>query len=167
MLKLYFCQNILSRFRAKFKQMKQALVQLFTRDLGRLTVEMETYRNPDNMWLSGNGISNSAGNLCLHLVGNLNHFIGTVLGKTGYQRKREEEFSQKNIPLPELVAQVANTIDMLKKTLNEMKEDDFHAPFPVPFNNQDCTTDFVLIHLAGHLNYHLGQINYHRRLLDK
>lgn len=147
--------------------MKQALVQLFNRDLGRLTLEMESYENHDNMWLSGNGISNSAGNLCLHLVGNLNHFIGAVLGKTGYLRKRDEEFSQKNIPLPELVDQVARTMDMLKRTLNEMKVDDFYAPYPVTFNNQDCTTDFVLIHLAGHLNYHLGQINYHRRLLDK
>ena len=147
--------------------MKQALIQLFTRDLGRLKVEMESYRNYENIWLTEYDISNSAGNLCLHLVGNLNHFIGAVLGKNGYLRKRDEEFSQKNIPLPELVDQVARTMDMLKRTLNEMKEDDFYAPFPITFNNQDCTTDFVLIHLAGHLNYHLGQINYHRRFLDK
>ncbi len=147
--------------------MKETLIQLFNRDLGRLKVEMESYRNYDNIWLTENDISNSAGNLCLHLVGNLNHFIGSVLGKNGYQRKREEEFSKRNIPLTELTDQVAGTKDMLNRTLNEMRAADFNAPFPVTFNNQDCTTDFVLIHLAGHLNYHLGQINYHRRLLDK
>ncbi len=147
--------------------MKHALIQILTRDLGRLAVEMKSYVHGDNIWLTDNNISNSAGNLCLHLVGNLNHFIGAVLGNNGYLRNREEEFSKKNIPLDELIGEVENTVDMLVKTLEGMQDADFKSRFPIPFNNQECTTDFVLIHLAGHLNYHLGQINYHRRLLDK
>lgn len=147
--------------------MKQALIQIFTRDLEKLKAEMKSYGNEENIWLTGSNISNSAGNLCLHLVGNLNHFIGAVLGKNAYLRNREEEFAKKNIPLAMLISDVEKTIHMLDKTLEDIPDDGFKAPFPVPFNNQDCTTDFVLIHLAGHLNYHLGQINYHRRLLDK
>ncbi len=147
--------------------MKHALIQILTRDLGRLAVEMKSYVHGDNIWLTDNNISNSAGNLCLHLVGNLNHFIGAVLGNNGYLRNREEEFSKKNIPLYELIGKVENTVDMLIKTLEGMQDADFKSRFPIAFNNQESTTDFVLIHLAGHLNYHLGQINYHRRLLDK
>ena len=77
-----------------------ALTGLFERDLQRLKTEIELYRVEENIWIVKEGIGNSAGNLCLHLLGNLSHFIGGKLGHTGYVRHREDEFSLKNIPRP-------------------------------------------------------------------
>ena len=61
------------------------------------------YKNEEDVWKIKEGISNSAGNLTLHLLGNLNHFIGATLGNTGYVRERDKEFSLKNIPRIQLV----------------------------------------------------------------
>ena len=71
----------------------ETLIKLFKRDLGKLKEEVDSYQNEANLWIVTNDVSNSAGNLCLHLVGNLNHFIGAVLGDSGYVRQRDLEFS--------------------------------------------------------------------------
>ena len=76
----------------------ETLQKLFTRDLNKLKAEIELYRNENNIWRTDKGIANSAGNLCLHLTGNLNAYIGAELGNTGYIRHRELEFSLKDIP---------------------------------------------------------------------
>ena len=119
------------------------------------------------LWITTAGISNSAGNLCLHLVGNLNHFIGALLGKSGYVRERDKEFSLKDIPAAELVSMTERTKDIVVKTLSSMTEKDLELEFPQKIFDQVHKTDFMLLHLLAHLNYHLGQINYHRRLLEK
>ncbi len=147
--------------------MKHSLIELFNRDILRLIEEMKSYKNESNIWVKEPNISNSAGNLCLHLAGNLNHFIGAILGNNGYVRHREAEFATKHVPLNDLKDLVEKTRITVIDTLTSLDEKDFTNDFPVKFLDQSCTTDFVLIHLAGHLNYHLGQINYHRRLLDK
>ena len=110
-------------------------------------------------------VKNSAGNLCLHICGNLQHFIGATLGNSGYIRKRDAEFSRKNVPAKLLVDEIETTIKVVEKTLNELKEEDLQNTFPINVFGYEMTTGFFLVHLAGHLNYHLGQINYHRRLL--
>ena len=147
--------------------MKHSLIELFSRDTLRLIEEMKSYKNESNIWVKEPNISNSAGNLCLHLAGNLNHFIGAILGNNGYVRHREAEFATKHEPLNDLKDLVEKTRITVIDTLTSLDEKDFTNDFPVKFPDQTRTTDFVLIHLAGHLNYHLGQINYHRRLLDK
>ena len=55
------------------------LIMLFERDLQKLKTEIELYKDEDNLWLIKKGIDNSAGNLCLHLIGNLSHFISQRL----------------------------------------------------------------------------------------
>ncbi len=92
-----------------------ALSELFERDLQKLKTEMELYKNEDNLWVLKKGISNTAGNLCLHLVGNLNHFIGATLGKSGYVRYRDDEFSLKNIPRQDLLININNCSLVTKK----------------------------------------------------
>ena len=79
---------------------------LFKRDLERLQQEIEQYQNEADLWVTDGKISNSAGNLCLHLVGNLNTYIGLEFGKTGYVRNRDLEFSQKGVPQAELIKMV-------------------------------------------------------------
>lgn len=143
------------------------LTELFVRDLEKLKSEIQQYRDENALWVTGGEIANSAGNLCLHLVGNLNHFIGATLGYTGYVRQRELEFSQKNVPRQELLDAVEQTIDTVRESLGKLTEADLHERFPLEKHGQVVTTGYMLLHLQTHLNYHLGQINYHRRLLDE
>ena len=147
--------------------MKDALIEVFGRDILKLKDEVNAYKNEKSLWLTAGNISNSAGNLCLHLVGNLNHFIGAVLGKNDYIRKRDDEFALKNIPLNELIYKIEKTRDVVVSTLTAMTEKDFELDFPEKKHDQILRTDFMLFHLLAHFNYHLGQINYHRRLLEK
>ncbi len=144
----------------------KTLMQLFERDLQKLAAEINLYRDEDKIWLVKEGISNSAGNLCLHLLGNLNHFIGATLGHTGYVRHRDDEFSLKNIPRQDLNTNLENCKLIVKETLSGLTDADLQKEFPLELFGRKDSTEFILVHLATHLSYHLGQINYHRRLLD-
>jgi uncharacterized damage-inducible protein DinB len=143
-----------------------ALIELFERDLQKLKTEIELYKAEENIWLVKEGIGNSAGNLCLHLVGNLSHFIGATLGNTGYVRHREDEFSLKNILRQDLITNIENCRLIVKNTLLKLTATDLEKEFPQQVFAKSINTEMMLMHLATHLTYHLGQINYHRRLLD-
>lgn len=145
----------------------ETLIKLFKRDLNILITEIEAYKEEKNLWIATETVKNSSGNLCLHLVGNLNAFIGAPLGNTGYVRQRDLEFSLKNIPKNELIKQVKDTIIVVENTLNSLSENDLKKEYKRRVNEETMTTEYFLIHLTMHLSYHLGQINYHRRLLDK
>jgi uncharacterized damage-inducible protein DinB len=144
----------------------ESIRSLFNRDLNKLKTEIEAYQNEENLWKIDKSIANSAGNLCLHLVGNINHFIGAQLGNTGYIRHRELEFSLKDIPKAELIEKIEATIAMIDTVLPQLPEEDLKKEYPLVVFESSMTTDYFLIHLVAHLDYHLGQINYHRRLLD-
>jgi len=144
----------------------QTLNSLFTRDLKRLKAEIESYRKESNLWLVEPDISNSAGNLCLHLIGNLNTYIGATLGGTNYVRNRPLEFSAKNIPQKRLITMIEETIIVVEQTLDKINQETIEAEYPLPVFDERTSTEFFLVHLTTHLSYHLGQINYHRRLLD-
>lgn len=144
----------------------ESLKSLYTRDLSKLKEEIESYQNEDSMWKIDKNITNSGGNLCLHLVGNLNTYIGAELGNSGYIRNRELEFSLKNIPRTELIEKVEGTLAIVIKTLDQLNDEDLGKQYPLEALGYKMTTEYFLVHLFGHLSYHLGQINYHRRLLD-
>ena len=146
--------------------LKDTLIKLFKRDLNKLIEEIDLYKNDTNLWEIDGLVTNSAGNLCLHLIGNLNHFIGAILGDTGYIRQRELEFSLKDVPKSELINQIKKTIEVVENTLNTLTEADLKKDYKVQVFKEAMTTEYFLIHLTMHLAYHLGQINYHRRLLD-
>ena len=140
---------------------------LFERDLKKLKSEIESYKNEKNLWRTEKDIANSAGNLCLHLIGNLNTYIGAQFGKTNYIRHRELEFSSKDIPRTELVKSINETIAVVDKALDKLTDDQLKEEYPILVFEQKTSTEYFLVHLTTHLNYHLGQINYHRRLLDE
>jgi glucan phosphoethanolaminetransferase (alkaline phosphatase superfamily) len=144
----------------------QELRKVFIKDLQKLKEEIGLYRNEQNLWKIEKNIANSGGNLCLHLVGNLNTYIGKEIGKTGYVRNRDQEFSLKNIPQKELVNMVDNTITMLDKVMKSLIDEQLDAEYPVLVLKEKTSTGYFLFHLSSHLGYHLGQINYHRRLID-
>ncbi|OYD42685.1 DinB family protein [Sphingobacterium cellulitidis] len=140
---------------------------LFERDLNKLKQEIETYRDERNIWHIEKNIANSAGNLCLHLIGNLNTYVGAQIGKTGYVRNRPEEFALKDIPRAELIKQIDGTIEVVSEALDRLTEKNLDEEYPMLVFEKKTTYAFFLVHLATHLAYHLGQINYHRRLIDR
>jgi hypothetical protein len=146
---------------------KANFTEFFERDLTTLHKEIDLYKHDGNLWIISGNISNSAGNLCLHLIGNLNHFIGAILGKTGYIRARDKEFSAKHISKSELLASVEKTKSMVVQTLHNLSTEEYNSLYPIEFLGKNLMTDQMLLQLSVHLSYHLGQINYHRRLLDK
>jgi len=146
--------------------MKQSLISLFDRDIERLLTEMNAFTSDQSLWLLPPTINNSAGNLALHLCGNLNHFIGATLGNTGYVRQRELEFSTKDLTVEQLVTAIKEMKAVVLTTLESFPETQLAETYPLEPLGYTMTTDYFLLHLSGHLNYHLGQINYHRRLLE-
>ena len=146
------------------------LKNLYDRDLKKLRTEIESYRDEAAMWKVDAEITNSAGNLFQHLVGNLKSFIGANLGNSRYVRQRDLEFSKKNTPRAELLQMIDETAEAVAATLDELTPDQLEQEYPIVVfadRTEPMTTGWFLIHLATHLNYHLGQINYHRRLFDK
>lgn len=142
------------------------LIKLFNRDLTKLKEEIQLYKTESNLWITDKLVSNSAGNLVLHLVGNLNHFIGASIGNTGYVRQRGLEFSLKNSSVEELIKQINDTIIVVENTLSGLTQSDLDKEYEKNPFKEKMTTEYFLLHLSMHLAYHLGQINYHRRLLD-
>lgn len=143
---------------------RETLVKLFTRDLARLEKEIKEHISHESLWLIGKGVNNSSGNLCLHLCGNLQHYIGAVLGNSGYKRNREAEFSTKGLSKDNLLLEIEKTKESVISTLNKLSEEKVDTVYPEEVFNEPMQTGYFLIHLQGHLNYHLGQINYNRRL---
>lgn len=143
----------------------EILIEFFERELLKVKEEISLYKDESLIWETSLGISNSCGNLCLHLIGNLQHFIGAVLGNTGYIRQRELEFSTKNTPRENLLSSLDEVIQMIQSTLKNQSEADLDKTYPLEKHGQVVTTRYMLLHLLTHLNYHLGQINYHRRLI--
>ena len=139
---------------------------LYIRDLTKLKQELALYSSEENIWRIDQNILNSAGNLSLHLVGNLNTYIGAELGNSSYIRNRPEEFSLKNIPREELIAKIDGTMAILEAVVGSLTEEQLKSEYPQVVLDGKVSTEYFLTHLATHLSYHLGQVNYHRRLLD-
>lgn len=142
-----------------------SLKKLFDRDLDRLKNELSNYKDESSLWVVKKNISNSTGNLALHVIGNLNHFIGGVLGENGYVRDREAEFIKKDVPVHDLLQNIDEVKTTIYNTLEGISEEELLENFPINVFGYEMTTLFFLMHLHSHLTYHLGQINYHRRLI--
>jgi uncharacterized damage-inducible protein DinB len=145
--------------------LKEEIHQLLTRDLDKLKREIEAYEEEALLWEISEGIANSAGNLCLHLLGNLNTYVGSMLGNTGYIRNRPAEFSQKNVPRAILLEEIDKLGIIINQALLSLPDQALKDTYPDQVLGVPMSTAHFLGHLAGHLNYHLGQINYHRRIL--
>ncbi len=143
--------------------MQPYFIQYFQQHLKQLREEIAAYQNEQDLWVVVPGINNSAGNLCYHLIGNLNYYIGAALGQTGYQRNRDLEFSIKNVPQAELLQGIDEVAEMIARVLPTVEN--LEAAYPETFFAPKNTIAFYLFRLLTHLNYHLGQVNYHRRLL--
>jgi len=145
--------------------LKKEIQHFLKRDLLKLIKEIESYTNEYNIWKVEKSINNSAGTLAVHIVGNLNHYIGASLGNTNYVRDRKFEFSGELVEKKLLIKQIEDTISMLDKVFEELAVEALDKVYQYDFFGKQ-TTRFYLYQFMLHLNYHLGQISYHRRLLD-
>lgn len=138
---------------------------LFNRDFDRLKTELTAYNNERDLWTVESGINNSAGNLALHLLGNTRYFIGHVLGGTTYVRNRQAEFESRHVPLHDILGEVEQAKREVVSAMAVLHLTDLEKVYPINLFGEVTTLHF-LVHLHGHFNYHLGQINYHRRLVS-
>ncbi len=139
---------------------------LFARDLGKLKEEINLYASEEQLWITDGEIKNSAGNLAMHLCGNLQHFIGHVLGGSAYERDRAFEFNGR-MTREALVSEVLKTEEALIGYFETASDEDYSADYPLEVFGYKMSNLHFIMHLMGHLNYHLGQVNYHRRILGK
>ena len=145
--------------------MENYFAEHYDRELLKLKEEITKFKDEGNIWRTANGITNSAGTLVLHLLGNMNFTIGTQLGGTGYVRNRDQEFSLRDVPREKLIADIDSTIEVVKTSLAGLDQAKLDETYPLEFVGQKSTA-FYLSFFYGHFTYHLGQINYLRRILD-
>lgn len=141
--------------------MKNDFTTFFYQYLDQVAHEISSYENEADIWLAVGETKNSAGNLTLHLLGNLNHFIGAALASNGYVRNRDAEFAETNVPRARLLEEIEHVKVMLVKSLPHINN--LTDSYPEGYWNDSGTIHFQLLKILSHLAYHTGQINYHRR----
>lgn len=141
------------------------LSRLLGRELATLRDELLAYPDDASVWALPTGVPNSAGTLTLHLAGNLRYYVGAQLGATGYVRDRDAEFAQRNVPRDELVQLVERTADEVTRTLAALDPAVLAETYPLEVGGLRLETQRFLFHLEAHFAYHLGQIDYHRRVV--
>jgi uncharacterized damage-inducible protein DinB len=142
------------------------LINIYDRDLSKLKAEIEAFKNEANLWSTVGNTANPAGNLCLHLVGNLKTYIGKNLGHVSYVRDRAAEFTKTGVARSELLQQIEETRSVVISSLRLLDPSILQATYVENVLGFEMTTGFFLLHLATHLSYHLGQVNYLRRVLE-
>ncbi|UCF18957.1 MAG: DinB family protein [Gemmatimonadota bacterium] len=139
--------------------------RVMSRDMASLGAQIEAYPDDDAVWKLAPGIANSAGTLALHLAGNIEAYVGAGLGGSGYVRDREAEFSTRDLSRADILSRVESARAALDAALAKLGDVDLKAEYPLEVAGVRLSTGQFLVHLAGHLAYHLGQVDYHRRAL--
>lgn len=143
--------------------LRDALRTTMVRELRAVKRELEAYPDDASVWRALPGLPNTAGTLALHLAGNVQHYFGAVLGRDGYVRNRDAEFARRDVPRAELLSGLDAAIASLERALGSVGDAQMAHPYPEQVAKRTLDTTVFLIHLAEHLAYHLGQIDYHRR----
>ena len=146
--------------------MASDLAFLFSRDLTRLSQQIEAFPNDEMLWETFPGVLNPAGNLALHIEGNLREFVGRQLGQLPYKRNRELEFSSRGMSRDEISRRIAGLRESIPAVIQDLSAEQMELEYPEVVLEAATTTRQFLIHLYGHLNWHLGQIDHLRRILS-
>ena len=141
------------------------LASLFRRDLARLSKQIESFPDDETIWQTVPGVTNTAGNLALHLEGNLREFVGRQLGQRPYTRNRELEFGARGVTKQELSMRLAELSESIPSIVEGLSAAQMDKEYPQIVLGTPTSTSELLIHLYGHLNWHLGQVDYLRRML--
>ena len=143
------------------------LTAVICRELRAVERELNAYQNDEQVWLVPEGLPNSGGTLALHIEGNLRHFIGAVLGGDSYVRDRDAEFSRRGVTRAELIDGLREAEKAVRETMARLDPATFNEPYPLPVLNRRLNTGDFLLHLATHLAYHTGQVDFHRRIVTR
>jgi uncharacterized damage-inducible protein DinB len=146
--------------------MKTIVLNILHRDLENIKKELQKDGVDKRLWVVLPGITNSTGNLILHICGNLRHFIGNILGKTGYHRERDKEFINKPVPAAALISLVNTTLAEVSAAIESLDETTLNDAYPIEIAGNSMKKGEAIIYLTSHLGYHLGQINYLDRILQ-
>jgi len=144
--------------------MSTDLAALYLRDLTRLVQELQAFPDTAACWAIAPGVTNAAGTLALHLEGNLREFIGRQLGQIAFTRDRPREFSERGVAQAELIARIEAVRETIPAVVRALSDEVLDAPYPELLFGAPVSTRLALVHFNGHLNYHLGQIDYLRRV---
>ncbi len=147
------------------QQLLGDLKVLYLREIATLERELDLYPDDASVWKELPGLPNSAGNLFLHLAGSLQHFFGATFGKTLYERNREAEFNKRNVSYSDLKQELSRAKQSVIAAFDNLTEDSLTQIFPVQFADATFSTRLTLLQFLSHLAYHLGQIDYHRRVV--
>jgi uncharacterized damage-inducible protein DinB len=145
--------------------MLEYLHRTIPRDLQTFQREIELFPSDDAVWQTVPGITNPAGTLALHVCGNLRHYLGAVLGSSGYVRDRDAEFRLRGVPRRDLVENLVGAREVVIRTLQTLSPETLQSAYPEPLGGVTLRTDWFLLHLGTHLAFHLGQAGYLRRMI--
>jgi hypothetical protein len=141
------------------------LSAIITRELMAIERELNAYKTEEQVWALPPGLPNSGGTLALHAAGNLQHFVGAVLGGSSYVRDRDAEFQRRNVPRSELLEELRRAASSVQQVLERVDGATLEGDYPLPVANRRLVTSDFLLHLATHLAYHVGQLDFHRRIV--
>jgi len=141
------------------------IAMMLVRELEGFEREVSLFPDDEMVWKTMPGVTNSAGNLAMHVAGNLQHYIGAVLGGTGYVRNREAEFSRRSGTRAEIVFELRQAATILSQVLRNVPEEKLVGEFPEALMGMRFRTSTLLVHLCAHAGFHLGQAGYLRRAL--
>ena len=145
--------------------LRTAVQAILQRELGAVRRSVEVYPDDASLWAERRGLPNAGGTLVLHVAGNLQHFIGAVLGASGYRRDRDAEFSRRGVSRDDLLAEIDAASEAVDLGMSAISDEAMAAPYPEAISGRAVATGDYLVHLASHLAYHLGQLDYHRRVV--
>ena len=145
--------------------LRSAISTVLLRELGAVRRSIEAYPDDTSLWAERPGIPNAGGTLALHVAGNLRHFVGLRLGQIAYARDRDAEFSRRDATRAAIVAEIDAAREAVERALAATSDTMFEAPYPEPVAGRNVSTGAFLVHLVAHLAYHLGQLDYHRRVV--
>ncbi len=143
------------------------LAALFSRDLTRLIQELQAFPSDESLWQRAPGVKNSTGNLVLHLEGNLREYVGRQLGHVAYSRERDQEFLLNGMSREDLVRRMEQVKELVATVVGQLSDSDLAAKYPEDVLEGPLSSHDFLVHLHGHLNFHLGQVDYLRRILTE
>lgn len=143
----------------------EELKAFLLRDIASVERELDLYPDEESIWKNLPGLPNSGGNLILHLAGGTQYFFGSALASTGYLRNREAEFSKKDIPRSDLTKELHDARQAVLAGFATMTEEKLEQPFPARITDTDLSARLTILQLVTHLAYHLGQLDYHRRMV--
>jgi uncharacterized damage-inducible protein DinB len=122
----------------------------------------------EQLWTKAYPYGNSIGHLLLHLTGNLNHYIGAQIAKTGYVRNRPLEFTDATKhPKEKVLANFDAAIAMVVATIRQQSPADWTAPYHDPTEPRTNTRFAAFMRMAAHAYHHTGQIIYLVKELDE